>query len=495
MSVRIEVQRSSFFKELDKEKQDKYFGIIRNKFLPSIDNIYYSLFLSDDRNNNLILEPLFELLEDLKKKALKEYEPQKFDNDLLLDIKSYSIYKFCLSNPDLFDIFITNYLPNDETPRICIQVRAYGLWIHGAEKMLEDSYNQVCKIFEPFGITIGSCIENRIDYCYHTNAITSPEKMFSDENIFKHMQTSMKSWHQSGRISCSDEALVLHKDYFALGNRKSNNVFIRIYNKALEVVEMGYKGFFFDLWYQNNLISFYDNYCLEKAYLKKDYNYIYKAKLMFYVEYGTDEEIKTKYKEALENSDSTYKDFKTLANEYMPDITIVTNVEFETKRKFYYYSDDFINQLLKTFDYRDNSLPIRRLYKIIDNRKIFVDYLTSKVLNFSEDGEYFSWWKRLRNTKLEGLKVDIKLLREYSKELDDKVVKQKLINDIATNAVYDNSLHTNFEEDASAILSNLNDNHAYMLSTYRTKKYQKEKRLKNRKKNPAHNEMQAGSDD
>ena len=51
-------------------------------------------------------------------------------------------------------------------------------------------------------------------------------------------------------------------EYLALGNRKSNNIFFRSYNKTREVCEMKYKDFFFDIWKENGLISEYDYYCL-----------------------------------------------------------------------------------------------------------------------------------------------------------------------------------------------------------------------------------------
>jgi len=62
----------------------------------------------------------------------------------------------------------------------------------------------------------------------------------------------------------------------------------------------------------------------------------------------------------------------------------------------------------------DVSTPLQRIYKILDYRSLFLDYLTSKTLSFHKDGKYLSWWERLRNVKHEGKKVDGKLLRDYS---------------------------------------------------------------------------------
>ena len=56
-------------------------------------------------------------------------------------------------------------------------------------------------------------------------------------------------------------------DYLALGKR-SQKVFIRIYLKSKEVVEKGYKPWFFKVWLFNGLINRYDLYCYEYAFLK-----------------------------------------------------------------------------------------------------------------------------------------------------------------------------------------------------------------------------------
>ena len=51
------------------------------------------------------------------------------------------------------------------------------------------------------------------------------------------------------------------KDYISFGRRSANNVFVRIYNKGLEVVQLAYKSFFFEVWQQQGLINKYDKYC------------------------------------------------------------------------------------------------------------------------------------------------------------------------------------------------------------------------------------------
>jgi len=481
MSIRIDIKRTSFYQELTPELQNKYFKVTGKKYLPTIDNIYYNLYIKGDYNGNSRLELFLSHLETLKNNAKSNHAPEPLTDDLSVTHFGTRDYKFCLSNSDLYDIFITDYLPNRETPRVQVQIRAFGLWTHSIEKMISDSYKQVVDLFSPYDVSFNLCKENRIDFCFHTNEIHSPEKIFIESKLIDEMSTTLTRWQKVGRIEKGEGKNKLHNDYIALGNRKSNNIFIRIYNKGLEVVEGGYKGFFLDIWHKNNLISFYDKYVLEKAYIEKNWNTIHKYKLEFYQEYGTNEETKEKIKNLLENPKATTARFKKLAGELMPELTTVLNIEFETKRKFYYYSDDFIDETLQAKKRADTPDILDRIYKIVDNRKVFLDYLTSRTIAFKKKGKYASWWKRLRSVKHDGIKTDEELLRKYSQNLDDKMAKLKFINSVASKAVYDNKLDTDFQSDASDMLSNLNDNDKKMLEKYSTIKARKEERLKNRK--------------
>lgn len=466
MGFIINVKRSSFFQELSSEEQKDFFDLKVQKFVPAIDNIYYSCFIQDDSNDNKAFNVLFSELEKAKKLVKINFEPVEFFGGMFVDTKSFQIYKYCVSSPDLFDIFIIDYLPNKDTPRILIQLRAYGLWCYGAEEMLKQSYNSVYEMLNNFScsrIEIKKCRENRIDFCYHTNAITNPEKIFSDENINNTLKTTLHRWHMTGRIDSKDNKVMLKKDYFALGVRKSNNVFVRFYNKALEVVEEGYKAFFLEMWFNFGLINLYDKFCLEYAFEKKSYEYVHKAKLMFYVKYGKDNLLISKCKAMLKDDDMRLVDFKNFADSFMPDITTVMNVEYETKRRFYYFSDSFIDSALKTFP-RLSPAPLNRIFKIIDNKALFLDYLTSQTACFISGYDdkkpvFCDWWERLRRVKLDGFKADGKLLREYTHKLDFQNIQRRFINNIATSSVYNQSDDkSGFISDICDLLSNINDN-------------------------------------
>lgn len=471
MSIRRDIPRTKFYKELSPVLTSQYFSCKFQKFLPKIDNIYYSLYISNDYNGNLKLSELLDDLEQLKNKGKEIHQPQKFNDDLNVELIGFSVYKYCLSSTDLYDIFIADYLPNNKTPRIIVQVRAFGLWTKSEEEIIKESYNSVKKIFQDMNITFDVAMENRVDYAYHTNAIQSPEKTFKDTKLGKDMKTSFRLWQKAGRIEKNKDNLLLRHDYLFLGNRKSNNVVARIYNKAMEVVDKGYKGFFINIWYENSLINFYDKFCLEKAYEEKKFNYIHRAKLEFYLQYGTNESFKKEIKFLFEKDNLTTEDIKDLADTYMPQLTTILNIEYETKRKFYYKSDDFID----TLQTKSNEItPLARLFRIIDNKKIFLDYLTTTVLSFNT-----AWWKRLQNTKLNSIKTDLKLVRKYNNELDERSSKVRLYNSLATNSIYNDRLETDIEEDILEIMTNLNDNDIYAIK-YAEKKRAKYDRLKNR---------------
>jgi hypothetical protein len=359
-------------------------------------------------------------------------------------------------------------------------------------------------------LSVDWCRESRIDYCFHTNSISSVNKLFKEDSRgkVKNLHTNLVKATWNADLLHESDGTVHIKDYLCYGSKDSKNVRARVYNKVKEVIEMGYKAFFFEIWHKNGLISFYDKYCMEYAFLHKNIDYLTKASLEFYVEFGTDPARRERYKEALEDKNTTMSDFKALAAKHMPKVTTILNIEYETKRKFYYYSDEFINHGLKLGDNRGEiKKPMERIYKILDYRDLFLDYLTSKTLSFYklENGElkYLSWWERLRNTKHDGRKTDEKLIREYAYNMDKKAVQRRAVNSIASNAVYEDSIKTGFVEDLSDMLSDITDNQAHrmllvgdggelienidskVVRDYKVIKERKEKYLKNRKKKTA----------
>jgi hypothetical protein len=467
MFIRNDIKKTKFYNEL-LEEQLKILSYTDKKFIPNIDTLYYSVFFKDDKTGIDRLEKFFEKLEGLKLKLRENKEIQILYNDLLvLTKRRFAIYEYCLAIPDLFDIYIADYLPNSNTPRVVIQLRSFGLWLESNDKMINDSFNAVKSVFKEYDLDVDKVSENRIDYCYHTNHIQEAYTFFGDKKMERKMETTLDIYQKIGHINKNHDIKTNSKfkskfslDYFALGQRKSNSLFIRHYNKSREVIEEGYKSFFFAIWHKNKLISDYDLYCYSYAFEVRSYMALDKARLQYYLDFGDNKFFKCKIKELFENKNTQYKDIKILADMYLPKVTLITNIEFQTKRKFYYNAKMLKNLPVKIIH---NQIELVGLYQIIDNKNLILDYITSTCLSYGKrevDGKirYDNWWERLRGTKLDCIDTDFKFARTFMYERDKAKIARKVVNGVATYAVYNNSNQSNFVEDISDLLGIMNDN-------------------------------------
>ncbi|MCL2358027.1 MAG: hypothetical protein FWC70_12895 [Defluviitaleaceae bacterium] len=516
MFYSYKTKQSEYYKELSPENREIFLGITEKKILPTIDNLYYSVFVEDDGSDETAkkLAPLLDALSE-KKAAVKETrEAQPFSNGLVVTLKSAAKqYNICLSEPDIYDIFINSSenLPNKGTNRIHSQLRAFGLWTRGIDSVLDDSFRKIESLLADYDLKISRVQENRIDYCFHTNIKTDVNKIFNENNI-KYFETTLDGGFDHFKKDKSDGATVLHRNYYMFG-KKDGAWLARFYDKVKEVIEVGYKSFFFKMWHDNGLISFYDRYCMEYALEHQNVDYMEKAKLAFYVEFGTNAARREKYETMLNNPSESLADFRQTAAKFFPPTNPVINVEFQTMREFYKYSDRFIDESLKPLE-RECHPQLSRLYKILDNRYVFLNWLHGEGLYFAdgknEDGtpKYSDWWERIRNVKLGGIKADEKLLRKYEHKMDKKSVIRQTIGKIASVSVYDDRVDTDFLEDYTELLHMLTDNKARkmderlkradeprkdfkseLLKDYTLLKAKKEMRLKNRKKKADENKL------
>lgn len=456
--LRIDTYRTKIYTELSDSQNKKFFYVKQMSFLHKIDSLYYNIYIHEDSNDNTSLDSLFNTLAELKKQYREERQEIEYQG-LQVKLGSYAmVYNYRLCEPDKYDIFIADYLPNTSTPRIVVQIRSLGLWVDGVMEVIEESFSKVRLLLEQFSLKISKTMENRLDYAYHTNAIQSPYKFFGDSNLNKQLRTNLTIYQKIGQVR--EKGLTL--DYLALGQRKSNNVFFRCYNKTREVIEQGYKAFFIEYWYQNKMISQFDKYCFEYAYQKKSYDAIHEARLLFYLTHGSDLKIKKYIREILDNQNVTYAELEEYADRIVPKTTIIMNIEYQTKRKFYYYSDNVID----TLKCPQCTNELRRLYKIIYNRAFFIEYLTRDTVAFvrdrleKKDYKFLAWWKRLRSLKLDNCyKVDKEYLRNYSNQVDINKAAKRALNSLGTFSTY---LHkngnTDFIEDVSDLVGYVNDN-------------------------------------
>lgn len=484
MGFLVSTTRSKIFKEFSENERIKFFTISRSKFVPHIDTLYYSVFLQNDmahskNENNSIPSNILELIEFLKySKSLFNTDDDLLherdfwldaENSLLFSKRSFGIYEYCIRKEGYFDIFIADYLPNDNTPRIVVQLRSIGLWTVGEYELILESYNYLNKILKMFDINILKCQENRIDFCYHTNSIQNPDKLYNDDCLSNNLHTSFSIYNKVGR----KHGKKLTVEYLSLGQRSSNNLFFRSYNKTREVIEENYKEFFLNYWLVEGLISYYDFYVYSFAYKHKNYSYIYWGMLEFYIQNGKDRDLLNQCVYIKEHSkDYTIEELKYFILPICPSPTLVLNIEFQCMRKFFYSFDKILNEISLPIEHECFEQPLLKIFQILDNRKLFLDYLTKNVVSFekdistterdsllknNDDSLYLDFWKRLRRCKVSiNYKGDI--YRSYSRSINKELLISRIKGALASLSLYDENWTTDINDDMSYLINILNDN-------------------------------------
>lgn len=467
-------KRSAIFNEFTPEEQKSYFSIKEKAVSHHIDTLYYSVFLKND-DVNIRDERLIGLLRDIH--DLKEAKLSNMSADVQffgLCVESFGaavsggMYMNRLSYEENFDIFISDYIPNTETPRIQVQLRTRSLVLNGLYGALEESYRYLKDILNYYGLEISEICENRIDYAFHTNMIQKPMEMFSDESFAEHLVTSFREvWKHIWITNRQEEFFDL--DYAALGSRKSNNVFFRAYAKAKEVVQMNYKSFFFELWRERGIISRYDQFVYEKAYEMKSFKTgCLVGRIEWYLKYGSNDDLKDKFKKLLVscnvNSDNNPRIEKEIKG-ILPAPTVVLNIEFETKRKFYLKLGHFISSYEFT---NKGSEDLRRVYKVLSLRREIINKLCTDVVSFTvdrtnPDSEEMDWWKRIRRVRIEDQpdKAVLDAWYTYSRNVDVRRGQRTFAGNLASLAMLkrDKASESTFSEDIWDAITLLNDNH------------------------------------
>lgn len=474
MGYLTNVKRSKLFNEYDSDMQKKYFSLKEKKYYPHVDTYYYSIFLKDDNIKDDLpgVKFLLDLFIDFREKVKKAKQDIYFDKgkDILYRSRRFKFYDHCLGVEGLYDIFFCTSIPNSSTPRIVVQLRSIGLWTYGEYELIDKSFIMVNELLEMYGLEVLKVQENRIDYAYHTNCVQNPIKFYGDRTLEENLVSTMSKYMKVGNVNhCSRRRRNnITVDYFSLGMRKSNCIFFRSYNKVREVVEENYKEFFITLWYKEKLINYYDFFIYTYAYQKHNYDYIYWGMLEFYLQFGNDPQIKDRFSVIKRDSKKfTISQLKDLVLQVCPMPTLIMNIEFQTMRKFYFEGRDFINSLTNTTKLIHKELfP---LFRVLDNRGIFLDILTRDTVSFRKNEYcdvpginmkeefYMDFWKRLRSVKLPKT-VDLDYVRKYSHEINIDVLASKFRNLVASFGVLSGNLDSNFDDDLSATLTYLNDN-------------------------------------
>lgn len=471
------VKQSPIFSEFESDEQDSYFSLCTKKVKPHVDTFYYSVFVKGDGEKEF--DNMNSLLAELKilrdRKTLNYSEYIDFFG-LGVDKKRFSNYEYCLTLEEMFDIFICSVLPNPMTPRIVVQLRTRSLILNGVCKSICMSYHKLEEILEAYDMKIDKVMENRVDYAYHTNLIQSPFKFFSDDMLLKKLKSKLRLYHKVGNIGKNIEI-----DYVSFGNRKSNDVFVRIYNKSREVIEKNYKSFFLEEWLKNGLISQYDYYVYNKAYELRAYvTGVLIGRLDWYLEFGKNENIKEELRQVriscFEKNDNTDR-LREVVDKYLPPVTLIMNVEFQTKRKFYRSMDEWMSYFghaqkenEKWVFIDPESDPIQRLFVLYSLRSEICSYLTENTLSFvnnkgEENEEMCNWWKRIHNVTIEEYGSEmLSLFREHEVHIDKKRTERQFFASVVKLSLLkrkDLKKDSDFTEDLSDVLCSLNDNDFY----------------------------------
>ena len=247
--------------------------------------------------------------------------------------------------------------------------------------------------------------------------------------------------------------------------QNSNNIFFRCYDKTCEVIEKGYKSFFIEKWKEDGLISAYDYYVLMYAYQVNSYVAgIHLGRMHWYLEYGKDEERKkyfrdliSKYHIKSDNNDA----LKKALHKVLPDVTLIMNIEFQTKRKFYME----IAESLESVPLLDCEPELREVFSVIAYRAPIQKYLTSQTVCWYQDRnakekQVCDWWKRVQQCKIESEGEYAALVRKRDLSSDVEKTERRLKQTIAHLQIL-RSRSTeakNFHEDFCDMLCYLNDN-------------------------------------
>ena len=464
-------KRYSVLYEFSAKERKRWFYLKEKSVLPHIDTLYYSVSIAGDSNENNspgLQDLIGELAVRKKQKMSNPAETVTFC-DLEVMATGFSIYEFRLSLNETFDIFIGRYLPNPDTPRVVVQLRSRSLVLDGVDGAILRSFEAVKLILSSFGLEVGTVRENRIDYAYHTNLIQNPYRFFADDRLLKHLRTKFGIGQKVFRFGKD-----IRLDYFAMGQKKSNSIFFRCYNKSQEVVEKNYKPFFIERWLEHHLISEYDAYVYRIAYAMHAYRTgLLVGRLQWYLDHGRDEERKERVRKALESChiDSDNNEaLEKLADGFLPPVTLMMNVEFQTKRRFFAsFQETFTDSTVYTYS---GEPVLTGLMKLLSVTPDILRYLTSESICFvvdrngegTEADRMCDWWRRIHTCRIPYTEKSVlDLWREYDRQTDLGRSRARLQSAIAQfNIIARQSLDPHrFSEDVSDALCALNDNDFY----------------------------------
>ena len=496
--VSVQVKRCKILNEFTPRQQHQMFGISRDKTLHHIDTLYYSVYLNEpreivklQRENDLpaYLERFLSFMRE-NKESIRDFNVNvPHFGELVMERKSFSMYEWCVSLPECFDIFISSFLPTEDTPRVVVQLRSRYIVLSGVKRAVEDSFRYLREFFAPFGLLPVRVRENRIDYAFHTNLIQCPDKFFDDDKLRLHLKTNLRKYSKYG------DTREFKLDTLNLGRRTSNSIFFRAYNKGRETIEMNYKSFFIERWYREGLISEFDKYVYEVAYNLKAYRSgILVGRIKWYLEFGSDKKLKEELRQLLASDyirSDNFDHIERKIRNVIPEPTLIFNVEFQCKRKFFATCAEWIGfktDVLDRIEIPDgqaldssHTYPqfcdplLRELFGLIFSGREIIDYLTGfgNVVSFVSDRNitykrfkeldepYMNWWRRLRSTPVDyGFSTIVDLYRKYDVKASLDRSRRIFEGNVARLSMISKQYtdKQSFIEDIADVLCVINDN-------------------------------------
>lgn len=472
------------------EDLSDWFSCTQRKFIHNIDTFYYSVKFKNDFRIDSKDEKVVRMRKyfRFKYEGLGDYEEtgdvylKEIDKRLILRPVSFSrFYNTCLSYPDYFDIFLASVVPKSMggeesvTCEMIVQIRSYMLWMFGVHAAFENSYRFVKALADYFGLEIDHVQENRVDYCWHSNYLKDPESFFTPENFYKMRVDRFKNaTYVTNKVGTEDYEI----DYVALGKR-SDKVFVRIYQKTREVIEQNYKPWFFQIWKMNGLINNYDLYVYEKCFQKRSWFYRFYARLEFYAEYGQNDLYVQLCRQIISGETTMGEDdLIKLAKELTPELNLVVNVEYQVMRR---HSKSY--ELIPFKDH-GNKGECKRIYDYFDNRKMIIDYLTDRVFKMVQptgDSHKYrrplcKFWEALRSTRYIDVKLtsdEVELIRHYNRKYDIERARRAYLRAAVNLSLYTQGFNDDSPlEDALDALTRLNDNDIHQAFMFKQKRRQ-----------------------
>lgn len=398
------------------------------------------------------------------------------------------MYKLLYRVPDKFDMFVAPEVPpqsagsdSSVTAQVVVQLRSVFLWDLG----VSEAYNEACRfvrawVYE-YGFAIDQIKENRMDFCFHSNYLSNPDKFFSAANLSEMVVSHLRKSASHIIVNWKDDAY--ETSYVTFGKR-GGSIYVRIYDKVREVLEMHYKPWFFQRWLFSGMINRYDFYVFSEAYkienARSRVSFINIARCKWAYTYGRikDQELLSKLYQVVHHD--LYKDneeaLEKLADTVSPPVTRVFNIEFQVSRRW-----------LKKIDLPDVPDVPRgsddyRIWQVLYFKQLLSECLTRDVFRlvkpgtatFRKDRLLHPFWERIQHTKLLDSPLspaESEICRNYTRRLDKEMVKSKFINAAISYGLYDKGFNCDsIYQDCVDVLSMINDNDIHNAFTTKQRK-------------------------